>query len=184
MKGVKKEHFHLGMRIFKTGVSILLITLLYDNVIHSNPQIAALSAVYTQRRDFSETWHLGFMRIFSNTVGGLMAIPLIFAESQFLNLHFLHYLFPMIGTMLTIKACQIGHAGKATVGGVAVFLIIYFSIPVHNRYQYIIFRVLDTFIGAMVATFVEWAMPRSRWEQWRHKTHQLLKNYLHKNKSS
>lgn len=163
---IKLKHFKIGMRIFKTGLSIFLLTCLYDQVIGSNPQIATLSAVFAQRKDFSETWHLGFQRILSNTLGGMIAILMIFLSSILPKWPVITYLLPMLGTMMTIKLCNLSQAKKAVVGGMAVFLIVYFSIPETNRYTYAIFRVLDTFVGASMATIVEWVLPRARVKRW------------------
>lgn len=171
------KKFHIGMRTIKTGLSVAIVTVLYQILLPGgSAQIAALSSVFSQRANFNDTINFARFRAVGNTIGGLVALFCVFL-SDFLSLSEpLNDLLPALGIILTIVLSNALNDSQAIVGACATFLIIIFNIPGDNRYSYSIYRILDTFLGALVAIFVEFTLPRQRVNNWRQKFHA----YAHK----
>ncbi|KAA9301162.1 aromatic acid exporter family protein [Aerococcus sanguinicola] len=160
--GMGQTRFHLGMRTFKTGLSFFLIAMLYDLFSNHSPQIAALSAGFSQRTDFQSTNKFGRHRIFGNFIGGLMALLCVSLMTLFPDWRMLSYLFPALGIVLTIILGNAFNSSQAIVGSIAIYTIVLYSIPDQERILYVFWRLVDTLVGAAVALFVEWALSRER----------------------
>ena len=75
----EKHHFRLppiGMRVFKTLLSVLLVTLTYDYLLGGrNACFACIGAVYAMGNHFHEGFKFGFNRFVGTLFGGLIVIP-------------------------------------------------------------------------------------------------------------
>ena len=75
----EKHHFRLppiGMRVFKTLLSVLLVTLTYDYLLGGrNACFACIGAVYAIGNHFHEGFKFGFNRFVGTLFGGLIVIP-------------------------------------------------------------------------------------------------------------
>lgn len=162
------KKFRIGMRTFKTGFSVALVTVIYETLLTGgSAQIAALSSVFSQRTNFNDTINYGRSRAIGNSIGGVVALLFVLITDLIPLNESIQSLFPALGIMLTIALCNSFNYSIATVGACAAFLIIIFTIPEDNQYIYTIYRVFDTFVGALVAMFIEFLLPRSRVSDWR-----------------
>ncbi|AMB99044.1 hypothetical protein AWM75_03080 [Aerococcus urinaehominis] len=161
-----KSKFHIGMRTFKTGLSIFLIAFLYNYISYGSPQIAGLGAVFSQRANLRHTAKFGLFRSTATSFGALSALVTALALDHLPNWPLLSALAPGLGIIMTIVLCNAFIQSEAIVGGAATFLIIFFNIPEQNQVSYALLRVLDTFVGALIASLVELCLPKSRTDRW------------------
>lgn len=169
----KLKKFRIGMRTFKTGLSVALVTVIYETLLTGgSAQIAALSSVFSQRTNFSDTMNYGRFRAVGNSIGGLVALLFVLITDLIPLNESIQSLFPALGIMMTIALCNSFNHSAAIIGACAAFLIIIFTIPEDNQYIYTIYRVFDTFMGALVAIFIEYLLPRSRLIKWQKRVKQ------------
>lgn len=160
-----KEKFHIGMRTLKTAFSVFSVVLI-SAFIPIDPQIAALSAVFSQRADINTSLSLGLRRTLSIVCGAFASIIFIFL-SHLLPKHFLiTALLAGLGIMITIKTNLLLKNPQGVIGGSATFLVIVFNIPAENQYIYALLRILDTFLGAIISVSIEYLFPRHRVIPW------------------
>lgn len=148
------KKFRLGMRTFKTGLSVFLVILLFKLLGWQGMQIAALTAVFSLREDFDKSLSFGFSRVLGNTIGGLLALVFYLLDAYFEGAFWVTLVFVPILTMLTIMFNVACNNKNGIIGGVASMLIITLSIPSHDTIFYVITRVLETFVGVFIAIIV------------------------------
>ncbi|MCZ0717260.1 aromatic acid exporter family protein [Aerococcus kribbianus] len=158
----KGHRFHIGMRMFKTALSISLVNLCYHFIPAASAQIASIAAVYSQRANFSQSLTFARHRLSGMVVGGLAALGTIFLLDYLPEHYLIHSLLAGLGALFTLWLCNLTHSEKAVVGASATFFIIFYTIPESNRYAYAIMRTLDTFVGGIIALGVEFILPRER----------------------
>lgn len=150
-----KSKLKIGMRTAKTGLAVFLVLAIFHLFDWKGTQIAALTAVFSLRENFNKSLSFGVSRILGNTIGGLMAIIFYFV-SDFFHGHFLVTLLlvPFL-TMMTIVLNVAFNNVSGIVGANAAFLLISLAPPgPGNASWYVISRVLQTFVGVLLAILV------------------------------
>ncbi len=156
------KKFRLGMRTFKTGLSVFLVLLCFYWFGWEGMQIGALTAVFSLREDFDQSVHFGISRIIANSIGGFYALLYFVLERAFPGSPWVLLLGVPIGVMLTIMTCVATNTGGAVIGGSAAFLIISLSIPYGESVLYVFTRVFETFFGVFIAILVNYDLDRIR----------------------
>lgn len=156
------KKFRLGMRTFKTGLSVFLVLLCFHWFGWDGMQIAALTAIFSLREDFNQSVHFGMSRVIANSIGGFYALFYFVLERAFPGNSWVLLLGVPIGVMLTIMTCVATNTGGAIIGGSAAFLIISLSIPSGESVLYVFTRVLETFFGVFVAILVNYDINQIR----------------------
>lgn len=146
--------FKLGMRTFKTGLSVFFVLVVFTLLKWDGLQIAALTAVFSLREDFDKSVSFGTSRILGNSIGGLYALLFYLVDMLFGNAVWVTLVFVPICTMLTIMTNVSMNNKSGIIGGVAALLIITLSIPNGDRIAYVFTRVFETFIGVFIAILV------------------------------
>ncbi len=144
----------LGMRTFKTGLSVFLVLLLFHIFGLEGLQIGALTAVFSLREDFDKTITFGTSRIIGNTIGGMFSIVFYVLQIAFNHQFWVTLIFVPILTMLTIIFNVAFNNKAGIIGGVAALLIITLSIPTGHTFIYVLSRILETFLGVFIAIIV------------------------------
>lgn len=150
-----KTKFKIGMRTAKTGLAVFLVLLLFHLFDWKGTQIAALTAVFSLRKDFNESLSFGTSRILGNTIGGVMAI-IYYLVSDFFAGHFLVTLIlvPFLA-MMTIVFNVAFNNTSGVIGASSAFLLITLAPPGPGKASwYVISRVLQTFVGVLIAILV------------------------------
>lgn len=143
-----------GWRTLKTAISVLLCVLVMRLVFHiDNPMIACLSSVFALREEISKAYSFGISRIIGNACGGFLAL-LAFSIQHVLPLRFIPYILPSLCVIIFIQTMNIIHNQAGIISGMAAFFMIFFSIPAHQSFHYVIFRIMETFIGVLIAILV------------------------------
>ena len=147
----EKHHFRLppiGMRVFKTLLSVLLVTLTYDYLLGGrNACFACIGAVYAMGNHFHEGFKFGFNRFVGTLFGGLIVIPFYWLYyNQPLGIPKEVYL--VLGLLCLMYLHILSGATTAIQPGAVIYFVVLFTQPVTNYIPYTIARVIDTGIGA------------------------------------
>ncbi|WP_159721810.1 FUSC family protein [Enterococcus sp. CSURQ0835] len=143
--------FRIGMRTGKTALSVLICILLFHIADRGTPLIAALSAVFSLRQDLNTSVSFGRSRVLGNSIGGGFAMLYFYVQSVFHNSFYVELLLlPVMVALVIIISDGIGN-NTGIVSAIATMLMISFSIPAGESSWYALNRVLDTFIGTIVA---------------------------------
>lgn len=153
------DKLHVGRRTLKTGLAAGLCVLLFYLLGRESPALACLAAVFSLRADLNASLYFGVRRVLGNLLGGVMAVLLI-AVKQVTGPHLLvDFLGIFLSVILFITLCNVLGIAEGIVGGMAAFFIIYFNVTPTDSVVYALDRVLDTLIGALVATAVNLVFP-------------------------
>ncbi|GMA47001.1 FUSC family protein [Tetragenococcus muriaticus] len=146
--------FRLGMRTFKTSLSVVLCILLFHILGRDNPLIATISAIFALRQDMTTTVNSGKERILGNTVGSVAAMVYLFARSVIPQTLFLQLvLLPILVACVIIFQDGIGN-NTGIITGIATLILITLTTPQGDSIIVALDRIIDTFIGTGVAIFL------------------------------
>ncbi|MFD1899148.1 FUSC family protein [Enterococcus termitis] len=151
--------FKIGMRTFKTGISVFLCILVSILLKRETYVVAAITTVFTLREDMENTIKYGKHRIIGNVLGAIMSVAVIAVFNLLGRTEIVQLIFipTIITLMIALLACFGYHEG--TVGACATLLTIVFMIPSDQSYGYAFARVVDSFIGMGIALLVNYTIP-------------------------
>ncbi|MDN6258079.1 MAG: aromatic acid exporter family protein, partial [Tetragenococcus halophilus] len=119
--------FRLGMRTFKTALSVVVCVLLFHVLDRDNPLIATIAAVVSLRQDMTSTVSIGKERILGNTVGSVAAMVYLVVQHFFPHTLFLQLvLLPILVAIVVIFQDGIGN-NSGIITGIATFILITLS---------------------------------------------------------
>lgn len=143
--------FRLGMRTFKTALAVMICILLFHVLDRGSPLIAALAAVFSLRQDLNTSFSFGLSRILGNSIGGLLALIYFYIQAFFENDFYVELtVLPLLVILVIVISDGIGN-NSGIVSAIATMLLISLSIPQGESTIYALNRVLDTFIGTVIA---------------------------------
>lgn len=144
--------FRLGMRTFKSALSVFICLAIFHLFHRGEPLIAALAAVFSLRQDLTTTFSFGKSRILGNSIGGAAAILYLVLQKQFSHDSTLIELIVLPILVAVVIIVSDGFDNNAgIISAIATMLLITLSIPAGETVLYAFHRVLDTFIGTLVA---------------------------------
>lgn len=156
---MKIGNYRLGMRTFKTSFAVALCVLLFRITGRGTPMIAALAAVFSLRENWRSSMKFGRSRVVGNSIGAFIAFLLIVLQ-QYLGWNFVVELIGVpMAILLIIAFCDHVNYNAGIIGASAAFLIIYFTVPATESLTYAFERVVDTFIGSLIAVLVNRVLP-------------------------
>lgn len=143
-------------RTIKTSLAVGICILLFHLFGRGTPMLACLAAVFAMREDTSTTFYFGIRRVLASILAGFLAVLLASLKLD-IEWKFLIDLFGvMFAVIIFIALCNFFDLSEAIIGGLAAFLIIYFNIPANENIVYATQLFLDTLIGILIATGVDW----------------------------
>ena len=155
-------HYHppkIGMRVIKTLISVLLVTLTYDYLLGGrNACFACIGAVYAMGNHFHEGFKFGFNRFVGTLFGGLIVIP-------FYWLYYHHPLgipkefYLVLGLLCLLYLHILSGATTAIQPGAVIYFVVLFTQPVNTYIGYTIARVIDTGIGVIFSLVLNFLLP-------------------------
>ncbi len=167
--------FRLGMRTFKTALSVVLCVLLFHVLGRDNPLIATIAAVVSLRQDMTSTVSIGKERILGNTVGSVAAMIYLLVQHFFPQTLFLQLvLLPILVALVVILQDGIDN-NSGIITGIATFILISLSTPQGESVIVALDRILDTFIGVGVAIFLNTVIKPPKMEEQREIENDLAK---------
>ncbi|WP_291292111.1 aromatic acid exporter family protein [Enterococcus sp.] len=150
--------FRLGMRTIKTALAVMLCILLFRFLNRGQPLIAALSAVFSLRQDLTTTLSFGKSRVLGNSIGGATAILYFFLKQYFHNDFLIELLvLPALVAFIIVLSDGINN-NSGIISGIATMLLITLSVPQGESFIFALDRVLDTFIGTLIAIFINFVL--------------------------
>ena len=150
--------FRLGMRTIKTAIAVMLCILLFRFLNRGQPLIAALSAVFSLRQDLTTTLSFGKSRVLGNSIGGATAIIYFFMKQYFHNDFLIELLvLPALVVFIIVLSDGINN-NSGIISGIATMLLITLSVPQGESFIFALDRVLDTFIGTLIAIFINFVL--------------------------
>lgn len=151
--------FKIGMRTFKTGLSVFFCILVSILLKRETYVVAAITTVFTLREDMENTLKYGKHRIIGNVMGALMSVVVIAVFNLLGRTELVQLIFiPVIITLMIALLANLGYQ-EGTVGACATLLTIVFMIPADRSYGYAFARVVDSFIGMGIALLVNYLIP-------------------------
>ncbi len=152
-------NFRFGMRTFKSALAVMLCILIFHLTNRGEPMIAALSAVFSMRQDLPTTLSFGKSRILSNSLGGAIAIIYILIQTQFESKFLLELILVPIFVALVIIISDGINNQAGIISGVSTLLLITLSMRGQESFTYALARVIDTFIGTIIAVSLNYFIP-------------------------
>lgn len=143
--------FRLGMRTIKTALAVMICIALFEFTNRGTPLIAALAAVFSLRQDLNTSVSFGRSRVLGNSLGGLLALIYYYIQSFFReNIYFDIFLLPLLVILVIVISDGLNN-NTGIISAIATMLLIALSIPEGESVLYALNRVLDTFIGTLIA---------------------------------
>lgn len=139
----------VGMRTFKTGLSVALTLLICNALKIENPFFALIASSMAVESSVSESINVSKYRMIGTMIGATIAIAF----------SFLFHTNPISVGLGIIALIYISNALKLK-KSIKISTIVFVAILVNNdettRFEYAIYRSLDTFIGLSVGTLVNY----------------------------
>lgn len=143
--------FRLGMRTFKSALSVLICILIFEFFNRGEPWIAALAAVFSLRQDLTTTFNFGKSRILGNTIGGIGGILYLLLQQRFHESFLVEIIaLPALVALVIILSDGINN-NAGIISAIATILLITLSVDPGDSVGVAVDRIFDTFIGTAVA---------------------------------
>ena len=139
----------VGMRTIKTAFAVSL-TIFISNILKlKSPFFAGISAIIAMQTSVSQSLRAGKDRMYGTILGALVA--LIFSLFHLENTFFIG-----IAIVIIIYICNLFGWEKTIQLSTMVFLSIILNYDEGSRVSYALHRTLDTFIGLIIGTLVNY----------------------------
>jgi len=141
----------IGLRNIKTAFSVFLCVALFQLFHRHYPFYACIAAVSCTKECFSSTYSSGKYRFIGTCIGAMVGITFycLFRNSCVFSL------FCGIGIVLTIYLCNILKKNGSIIISCIVFIAIMTNLKGVPSLEYAINRIIDTFIGIVIAILVD-----------------------------
>ncbi|HHT96790.1 MAG TPA: hypothetical protein GXZ90_02700 [Clostridiales bacterium] len=148
----------IGMRTIKTVFAVIL-TLIIANIVGLNsPILAGVAAIMIMESFVSESFVTGKNRMFGTILGGLIGLIASYIAPG-------NYLLIAVGLIIIISICNFFGWEKAVRMAMVVFLVIVTGYGEGNQFNYAFNRTLDTLVGVIVGTAINFFIRPPRTEE-------------------
>lgn len=156
---LKKIFPKVGMRIYKTLASVLIIALVYEYLWGGrNPAFACIGAVFGMGSFYQEGIKQGGMRFVGTLLGGLVVIPFYyFYYATPFGIPSTVYL--IVGLFFVIYINRMFGAHAAIQPGTVVYFVVMFTVTNERYLSYTIARVIDTGLGVLLSVVINLILP-------------------------
>ena len=144
---------HIGKRNLKTGLSVLICLLFYYFTGRDGCLFATVSAIICMQDNVEKSLTSGFSRLAGTVIGAVLGMVFLSIGRVFTN-EYLVIVMTTVGIMLLILLSNLLNRSDSIVIGCMVFLSIMIGTSSQSPFLYSINRMLDTFVGIMVAITV------------------------------
>ena len=158
MEYLRKIKFpKVGMRIYKTLASVLIVTLAYEFLLDNrNPCFACIGAVFGMGTLLRDGVKFGGNRFIGTLLGGLVVIPVYGLTLMYPALR---YVWLILGLFCVIYLNLMLGTGAAIHPGSVVFFVVMFTVNTDRYISYTIARIIDTGVGVIVSLIINWFFP-------------------------
>ena len=149
----------VGMRLIKTCISCLIVSLIYMYLLPDrNPCFACIGAAYATGSHIHEGFKHGFNRTVGTLLGGLMVIPFYWLYyNEPLNIPCSVWM--VLGLFCVIYLNLMFGANNAVQPAAVVYFVVLYTQPMTTYVSYTIARIIDTALGAAVSVAVNAVLP-------------------------
>lgn len=167
MKGRKimanRSPFKIGWRTIKTVVGVFIILLLFHWLDRAPATLACLACVFAMQEDIPTSITFGRYRIIGNTLGALIAALVVQVKLIFgIDNPYIHIVAVSLGILLVIVSCNVLNSNKSIVNSSATYFVVLLTISTSELASYTVDRILDCFIGVVIAVAVNYLLPGSK----------------------
>ena len=149
----------VGMRIYKTLASVLIVTLAYEFLLDNrNPCFACIGAVFGMGNVWKGGLHSGGNRFIGTLIGGLVVIP-VYWLTHLSGLPVPEWIWVALGLFLVLYAHQMFGANSAIQPGAVVFFVVMDTVIPERYISYTIARIIDTGLGVLVSLVINHIWP-------------------------
>lgn len=142
-----------GLRNIKTALSVFLCVLLFELIGRPNPLFACSAAIICMKETVFNSYKSGVDRLVGTLIGGVVGLVFLLIKN-YLSLFPTQSVIVGIGIVIVIYLCTLLQKSDTTVISCIVFLAIVISVSEISPYLYAANRMLDTFVGIIVALIV------------------------------
>lgn len=144
----------IGMRNIKTATAVFIDLLIFDLLKLENPFYACIASVICMQPTVEDTIKSGKHRLIGTAIAGIVGFIVYYVAENILGPKSYLFLIPL-GIIFLIKLCVILKVPSS----VSICCVVFISIQTTHRIYgdnnlYPITRVIETFIGIIVATLV------------------------------
>ncbi|KGB49945.1 membrane protein [Leuconostoc mesenteroides P45] len=143
-------NFRLGLRTLKTALAVMLIITSFY-FFNRPPFVACLAAVFALRESWDKTLNFAKVRLISNTVGGAFALFYFIIHQQTHQAAWVSMILLPLLVIVVIVLLDGFNYNSGVIGAMAALLMISLNIPAGATIVYVIDRIIDTFIGVIIA---------------------------------
>ena len=142
----------IGFRNLKTGLSVLACLLFYYFLNRDGCLLASVSAIICMQDNVEKSLANGVNRLSGTAIGALQGMVFLYIDN-FIDNDYLAMVLITVGVILLIWYCNLLKRRESIVIGCMVFLTIMLG-QSQSPFFYSVNRLLDTFIGVLVAVVV------------------------------
>lgn len=139
----------IGMRTTKTVIAVLITLAISEMFNLNSPVLAGIAAIMTIETTVSESFVTGKYRMYGTILGALVGLIITFIAPE-------NFIVIGIGLIIIIYICNMFQWDKAVRMSMIVFLVIILGYEEGYRFSYALNRSLDTFIGVIVGTSINY----------------------------
>ena len=154
-----KEISPIGMRTFKTAISIIICLFVYQigyslNVVnYSDSSLACITAIICMRETLGDSKSAGLQRLFGTILGAVLGIAYSYLFFFFGNV-LLQTFVIATGIIVMIVICNKAKVADAIVIACVVYLFIILSGDAINPFFHGVMRFIDTLAGLGISVLV------------------------------
>lgn len=152
-----------GMRAVKTAIAVTL-SLFIGWLMHGESYsmfYAAIASVICMQPTLDKTKHIGVARFIGTLIGGIVGyfvLLLLLRTENYSSTSWLYILIDGVGILVVITLCNLTDQKESSSIACIVFLnlVTHFDRTTADAFLYVLYRVIDTGIGILVAAAVNW----------------------------
>ena len=139
----------IGMRTIKTALAVSVTIFISQLFNFRSPFFAGIAAIIAMQTSVSESFTMGKNRMFGTILGAIVALLFsYFAPENVVSIG--------IGILIIIYACTLFGWKKSVQISTMVFLSIMMNYEEGSRFNYALYRTLDTLIGLIIGTLINY----------------------------
>lgn len=159
MKEKKFKKYIPGMRNIKTAIAIFIDLLIFELLGFENAFYACIASVICMQQTVEETVKAGKSRLIGTSIAAVIGL-VVFYIGEYTSYSKIYLLLIPIGVVVLIQACVMLKCSSSASIGCVVFISILTSHRIYgDNSTYPFTRIIETFIGVIVATIVNKFIP-------------------------
>lgn len=141
----------IDKKMFKTALAVFLSVLVANLFKLQSPFFVAIAVVFCMDSSFYTSYRAGFYRMCGTLAGAVVGILFVLIQPD-------NALLCGVGILAVILICRLFHIEKTIPTAGVVFAAVMLSLGNKNPFTYSLNRVIDTFVGIIIAVAVSYAV--------------------------